>query len=339
MFFFSCEKKNERATVDIINVVRDNATIPAYIYGNVSSEVFIILLHGGPGGSGIGYRGGQYSEMLESEFAVVYTDQRGQGMSQGNFKGETLTPEHLSGDVYALALTIQEKYDTDNIFLMGHSWGGLLGSQVMTDPLYSQIFRGWIEVDGAHDMPFTFKSGVRKIDSIATEQIDNGRSIGFWDGAMNTISNFDTVNITIEEFSELNALCYEAEQQLITDGVVWEPDIEFALDALGGTIFVNNGVTTFVSSLVSNSTIINNGLIDYSLTDKLKDIDKPSLLLWGKYDMVVPLELGIDAFNKIGVDESDKKLVIFGSSAHSPMVTEPLRFSSEVIEFVDKYKI
>ena len=34
--------------------VRTNhADIPAYVYGNGASKVFVILLHGGPGGSGL----------------------------------------------------------------------------------------------------------------------------------------------------------------------------------------------------------------------------------------------------------------------------------------------
>ena len=337
VFFFSCEDTNETARIDIINIVRDGATIPAYIYGNTDSKTFIILLHGGPGGSGMGYRGGIYSAGMEQDYAVVYTDQRGQGMSQGSHSSDILTPEFLSGDVYALALAIQSKYGEDcSLFLMGHSWGGMLGTQVMVNQTYSDIFKGWIEIDGAHDMPLVFRSGVRKIDSIANEQINNGVSIEYWITIQNQIANYDTITISDTDYSALNSLCYEAESQLLSDGVLNENDANFALDALGHSIFVNNSITTFISSIVSNSTIISNGLLEYSLSDQLTKIDKPCLFLWGKYDMVVPLELANKAFNSVST--TDKSLVVFQRSGHSPMISEPLLFLDVVREFIELHK-
>ncbi|HAW19856.1 MAG TPA: hypothetical protein DCX14_06705 [Flavobacteriales bacterium] len=73
-----------------------------------------------------------------------------------------------------------------------------------------------------------------------------------------------------------------------------------------------------------------------SMTDALHLIDVPCLFLWGKYDFVVPPQLGKDGFNK--VSSADKELVIFQYSGHSPMVNEPELFAAEIIEFINRNK-
>lgn len=337
IFLSSCQKQDSEKSVDLINVVREGATIPAYIYGNTGSKTFIILLHGGPGGSGLEYRGGIYSEGLEEDYAVVYTDQRSQGMAQGNFSSDKLTVEFLAGDVYALALSLQKKYGDDiNLFLLGHSWGGMLGTEVMVNPLYSSVFKGWIEVDGAHDFPLTFSSAVRKMDFIANEQLNLGNSENYWNDVLNTISDLDTTNQVIEDFSTINTLAFEAEATLTNDLVLSPIDLNFGIDQLGNSFFKNNFITSKVTGAIANNTFFSNGLFQYSLTEKIKTINKPTLLLWGRYDMVVSDELAFSAFNELQIQE--KELFIFENSAHSPMVTEPRLFVSQVSAFVKRYR-
>jgi len=55
---------------DVLYLRSKGADMPAYVYGNMSSKTFMILLHGGPGGNGLEYRGGRYVEDLEKEIAV-----------------------------------------------------------------------------------------------------------------------------------------------------------------------------------------------------------------------------------------------------------------------------
>jgi pimeloyl-ACP methyl ester carboxylesterase len=69
---------------EVLYLRHKGADMPAYVYGNTSSNTFILLLHGGPGGSGLEYRSGIYAEMLEEEVGMIYWDQRGQGNAQGN---------------------------------------------------------------------------------------------------------------------------------------------------------------------------------------------------------------------------------------------------------------
>ncbi len=57
ILFASCDKDNLSGTLnDVLYVQHQSASTPAYIHGNGGSKVFIVVLHGGPGGNGLEYR-------------------------------------------------------------------------------------------------------------------------------------------------------------------------------------------------------------------------------------------------------------------------------------------
>jgi len=108
---------------------------------NASKDV-LIMLHGGPGipNSCIAYHQQPYLDFCN----VVYYDQRGTGKTQLKNK---VTPDSLSLDVLLedLKQTVdyaKHKYETDRIFLAGHSWGTMLGTQYIIK--YPQTVAGYI---------------------------------------------------------------------------------------------------------------------------------------------------------------------------------------------------
>ena len=130
---------------DVLYLRHKGADMPAHVYGNIPSKTFMILLHGGPGGNGLEYRGGRYVEDLEKEIAVVYWDQRGQGNSRGNGHQETLNMDLLLDDLDQLVVMLKHQYGDDiNLFLYGHSWGGTYGTKYMMSEARQVQFNGWI---------------------------------------------------------------------------------------------------------------------------------------------------------------------------------------------------
>ena len=75
------------------------------------------------------------------------------------------------------------------------------------------------------------------------------------------------------------------------------------------------------------------------LTDKLQTITVPSLLLWGKYDFVVPPSLGEEMLNELGTPAADKSLILFERSGHGFEGSEMDKLVEEVINFVEQYKL
>ena len=86
----------------------------------------------------------------------------------------------------------------------------------------------------------------------------------------------------------------------------------------------------------ANQAKLNDEIEKTSLTSKLTNITQPCLFLYSKYDFVVPSKLGFDAFNT--VNTSEKSIIIFDHSGHSPMSNEPSTYAPAIIAFVNKYK-
>ncbi len=334
---FACQNNSGDETVDLLHVVREGASIPAYVYGNTDSETFLIILHGGPGGNGFEYKTGVFSDELESSYAVVYTDQRGQGMSQSSINPPVNSLDLMTEDVYALALTLREKYGDDiTLFLMGHSWGGLLGTSVMIDEQFASQFSGWIEVAGAHDFPGLYVNAHFLIDSLCNNMISQNISQAVYTDFLERLDEVGPNDVTLENFSVINGLAFEVEAQLLDDEIIRLGDVANLTDYFRYQFFVNNYITSLSAGSNTNTELFANDLFETNLTPQLNQINTPTLLLWGAYDMVVPYQLGQSALAEIGTTE--KELIIFDRSGHSPMDNETALFTDIVIDFIERYK-
>ncbi len=109
--FFGCKKSTDLTQIEETIYVRSNgADMPVYLRGRVGSGIVILVVHGGPGGNGLEYRAGKYSEEIEKKYGVAYWDQRGQGMSQGTYKKSEVTVDNMVFDMNAVVNTIKLKY-------------------------------------------------------------------------------------------------------------------------------------------------------------------------------------------------------------------------------------
>lgn len=330
---FSCNKENLENENSVIYVRYKGATMPTYIHGNAASKTFILIVHGGPGGNGLEYRSGIYAEELEKDYAMVYWDQRGQGSSHGNYFEEDVTVAQFTEDLHAVILSIKHKYGNDiKLFLMGHSWGGTLGSAFMVTENYQEDVSGWIEVDGAHNLPLLNKTARNMFIRIGSEQLNLNKNTDFWQEVVNFCQGLDSVNISIEQAGHLNQYAHQAENNL---DEISNSESNFN-EAFIQLLF---SPTSFITSDVQGnktSDLLLDEVEKIMLSNQLNKISKPTLLLWGRYDFVVPPELAEDAFQNIVIPE--KEIVYFENSGHSPMNNEPELFVQAVRNFVEKYR-
>ncbi len=338
LFLLSCQKDDLDDLHKVIYVRYRGADMPAYIYGNGSEKVFVIILHGGPGGSGLEYRMGVIKDDLEKKYAVVYFDQRNSGMSQGNYSDSKISIDLMAEDVVALIKVLQHKFGNDcKFFLMGHSWGGSLGTAVLLNGNNQNLFKGWIEVDGGHDLHELFFETIRYFKRISDEQIALGNSVSFCEGRSCMVNSMDTLHFDSDNSDYLNSNGFEAESKLEEDGIINSISDRSATQSLVNTIFRNNPLTVYWNGFNVNNILSDQEIWEkVSYTGQLYNIKIPSLFLWGRYDMVIPPAMGQDAYNNIGSD--DKKLVIFEKSGHSPMDNEGQLFFNEVVDFIERNK-
>lgn len=72
-----------------------------------------------------------YNGDLEKEFIVAHWDQRGAGKSNPlDFDGSTMTLAQFQQDAHGLTLYLKEKFQKKKIYILGHSWGTIIGAML-----------------------------------------------------------------------------------------------------------------------------------------------------------------------------------------------------------------
>ncbi|WP_350293985.1 alpha/beta hydrolase [uncultured Croceitalea sp.] len=329
----SCSNDDNPNNLDETIFVRHkNADMPAYIRGNGAEKVFLVTLHGGPGGGGLEFVGDAFN-IIEDQYGVVYFDQRGSGMSQGSYTEEDVSLDLMAEDVLALVKVLKRKYGNDSqFFLLGHSWGGTLGTATLVKD--QSDFIGWIEVDGANNPAGLYDQYIETFTITANAQIALGNSVDFWESILEFVSKVDPIS-NLDDFSELNSRAFDLEEKLTDDGFINNPVSNADRKKL--TFEYNASTAIWNGRQIATILIDQQGLFQVTdFTSQLPEITIPSLFISGQYDMIVPVVSAQKAFENIGSEV--KELQIFDRSGHSPLDTEPERFAAEVLRFLEANK-
>ena len=70
--------------------------------------------------------------------------------------------------------------------------------------------------------------------------------------------------------------------------------------------------------------------MDYDFRDRLPQISDPTLIIWGRNDMIVPVSGAYEYEQLI----PDTRRVILENTGHVPMLERPARFNQLVEEFL-----
>ena len=112
------------------------------IRGTSTDNPVVLFLAGGPGGSEIGAMRRHLPE-LEEHFTVVTWDQRGAGTSYPELDPtDTVTLDGYVADTIEVTDYLRERFDTDDIYLLGQSWGTTLG--VLAVQQRPELYRAFI---------------------------------------------------------------------------------------------------------------------------------------------------------------------------------------------------
>lgn len=97
------------------------------IRGDSTTLPVLFVLAGGPGGTELGAMR-HHGQLLEHHFVVVTWDQRGTGGSYDQLDPtSTLTLDNAVSDTLEVTRYLRTRFAKDRIFLLGQSWGTLLG--------------------------------------------------------------------------------------------------------------------------------------------------------------------------------------------------------------------
>ena len=201
---------------------------------NTGKDV-VIMLHGGPG---LANSYLAYCQQLYFDFcSVVYYDQRGAGKTQlkNNVTSDSLSLDILLEDLKQTVEYIKQKYATDRIFLLGHSWGTMLGTQYIIR--YPQTVAGYI---GYGQVVATAAQDRSWYEHLKTLVLKSGEQAD-----IETFYSVDDTfpNITRQEFVKASFLLGELEYkygfrandvfELYNKSPIWTPEDEIQIAQSG----------------------------------------------------------------------------------------------------------
>lgn len=332
--FASCNK--EGALIEDLNetfyIRSGGADMPVFMRGNGLSKTIVILLHGGPGDGSLGYSEKIYAQQLHEKYAFAYWDQRQQGNAHGHLSPEDVSLEIIVEDLHLLVQSLKARYGEENrIFLMGHSWGGTVGTAYLQTENYQDDIAGFIEISGGYDFPMINKEAIKMMQEFGGKELAKGNNIEIWTEILDFAGGLNPENISADESLDLNAYAgMISRDELLEDQYKIASTRGFEEGSSPG-----NSTTSSTMNAIAIFTQLNliDDLLATSLTEDLDKITVPTLLIWGKYDFKVPPRLGEIALENLG--STDKTLLIYEHAGHSSMNSDPDRFVDDVINFID----
>ncbi|MFY0688253.1 MAG: alpha/beta hydrolase [Cyclobacteriaceae bacterium] len=306
----------------------DGAVMPVWVHGNLSSDVVIIVTHGGPGAtSGYEFPMSLGFQELQKDYMMVYWDQRMSGTSQGDPDISKLTIEQHVEDQAKLVELIRHKYNPKSLFLAGHSWGGVLTGKYLGSENHQELFNGWIDIDGS--IQDDFEQVAKKewiMDRIDTVMAKSD-SPEFWQYIIDWYEeNPDPVENDWQPYlyvGSLGGYAYDWEHTQATNPTPYKD-----------LIFSSPMTLAFYFSQYVDITWMN----DYDATEEVSNIEIPSLLLWGAQDGAVPATTAQFTYDHLATPDVDKQIILIDECAHSPYYDKPYEFAAVVQDFVETYK-
>lgn len=189
LFITSCkDKTKDNNTTTISPSTEDSAGLPQYIelgglqqairIGSTdTSNPVLLLLHGGPGFTEMALFA-EYNKDLEKKFIVVNWDQRGAGLSYTpGIPDSTLTLQQFVNDAHELVTWLKKRYNKEKIYLLGHSWGSVLGVNLVQR--YPEDFYAYVGVGQGVNMfeneslsfKFTFDTAIADKNEEAIKEL------------------------------------------------------------------------------------------------------------------------------------------------------------------------
>ena len=115
-----------------------------FIRGADSTKPVMLFLHGGPGSPETAFMI-NFNRDIEKDFVMVYWEQRGAGKSYSKkIPAESMNMAQFIADTRELTEYLMDRFNQEKIYLMGHSWGSLLG--ILTAYKHPEYFHAYFGI-------------------------------------------------------------------------------------------------------------------------------------------------------------------------------------------------
>ncbi len=295
------------------------------IRGHDVGNPVLIYLHGGPGSPAIPYGRIAFGG-LEQRFTVVTWDQRGCGKSYSpQIDAQSITLEQLLSDTRELIALMRERFEADAVYLMGASWGSVLG--VFTARDYPEFLHAYVGVgqfiDAERTMRLAHAAALERATDLGNQEaieelsaiqqypeIDWNR----WGDVVSWLEafGFGDIHDTSLYAALVDSLMTATEytQQDFANQDEWE-QLYWASPL--------NGDPAWMSGL--------------DVPSQVPQLDVPVFFLAGRFDYKTPGEL-VEEYMDLLEAPAGKQMIGFENSAHGLFFEEPATLRSVMVNTV-----
>ena len=289
-----------------------------FIRGENPENPVILFLHGGPGSPElpiiIPFENS--SERLEKYFTVCYWDQRGAGMSfNSSIDTSTITVEQFVEDTRELTEYLKKRFNKEKIYLMGHSWGSLLGVKTIEE--YPNNYFAYIGIGQVSNQMESEKLAYDYMLRYATEINDKS-----------AVKKLKKYGKSDSDFPNLDYIATVRSLLMNKYGIGMMRDNPSMLNVIKNILFFEGYTLSekfnYIKGIEFTQTLLWNEVLKADFFESPNIFQVPFYIVHGKYDYQVSYALAREWFDKIKVPK--KEFFTFENSAHSPNMEEYDKF-------------
>ena len=284
------------------------------VRGRDRRNPILLLIHGGPASPEMPISWA-YQDGWEDYFTVVQWDQRGSGKSYGANDpakiGPTLSLDRIVEDAGEVTDFLRKRYDKPKIFVMGHSWGSLVGLSLAKrhpERLYAYVGMGQV-ISGAENEKVGYRLAIEAAqaahDETALKELKSIAPYPEKDGSM----PLDKINLERKWSVYFGGLSWNRKDlDYYYHTARLSPDYSMAEVAM-----IDKGSELSLPRLLPD-------LLGFDF-EKVTDFGCPIVMFEGRHDFTTPSEVTAEWMGRVHAPA--KKLVWFENSAHMMAVEEP----------------
>ncbi len=317
-----CSLSSDSKEREVYYVRIGDAYLPVYTLGMADTEKVILFVHGGPGLSSVFYTHMPFFQKLSKEYTIFFWDQRGAGGSRGHSDKSSITINQFVKDMDVVYNSIKAKLPNTKIYVMGHSYGGMVGGAYVTQ--YNDKVEASMFIEPAFN--------VQQINQIASDLMLNNiieyltkpldkKEEKYWREA----------KLFYENHKKINAHIYITHAKYVDawDKAHGRGQMSEYLKSHFWDLMVDN-ILEDLSVLIQLQEVLiqleDNGENERNLsTDPvfgLTKITRPMLLVTSEQDYMVPPQTSIDGYNHLngGVPNPKSEHISYPNASHNPFL-------------------
>ncbi len=290
------------------------------IRGADASNPVLLFLHGGPGFPEMPFAHID-SKDLEKNFIVVNWDQRGCGKSvYPEIAIETITLEQILSDANELVEYLKTRFQKKKIFLIGHSWGSILG--IYTAYNHPENFHAYIGMgqvaNSLRGEEISYQFALDK----AKAANDSGSMEKLRDIGHPPFENYEQQSVQRMILAKHGGVFARITYQDVLNGIMASPD------------YTQTEKTSLMKAFIQVNNLLWRQVMTINFFDTVKELKIPIFFFLGKHDYNCPFEIAEKYLD--GVRAPLKDIVWFENSGHWPNLEEPALYQKKLIAIKKK---